>query len=55
MTSRRSIHLLNKLLAKERRHSKWLEENIRYSAQERESKKQVLRLQTEIAFHPKKR
>jgi hypothetical protein len=45
-----SIHQLNKLLAKERKHSKWLEKNLRNSKQERESKKAVLKLQTEIAF-----
>ena len=46
----RSMHQLKKRLARERTHSKWLEQNLRHSQQERESKKQVLRLQTEIAF-----
>ena len=46
----RSIHQLNKRLARERTHSKWLEQNLRHSQQERESKKAILKLQTEIAF-----
>jgi hypothetical protein len=50
MKAVRSIHQLNKLLAKQRKHSKWLEKNLRNSKQERESKKAVLKLQTEIAF-----
>jgi hypothetical protein len=45
-----SMHQLNKRLARERNHSKWLEKNLRSSKQERESKKAVLKLQTEIAF-----
>ena len=48
-----SMHQLNKRLARERKHSKWLEQNLRNSTQERDSKKAVLRLQTELAYRSK--
>lgn len=47
---KRSIHKLEKNIEKERRHKDWLESNLKQSKQLRESKKQILKLQTELAF-----
>lgn len=47
---KRSIHKLEKNIDRERRHKDWLESNLKQSKQLRESKKQILKLQTELAF-----
>lgn len=47
---KRSIHKLEKNIERERRHKDWLESNLKQSKQLRESKKQILELQTELAF-----
>ena len=47
---KRRIHKLEKNIDKERRHKDWLESNLKQSKQLRESKKQILKLQTELAF-----
>lgn len=39
-----------KRLSKERAHQKWLEQNIKNSNQNRESKKNILKLQTKLAY-----
>ena len=47
---KRSVHKVQKIVEKERRHKEWLERNLKNSKQLRESKKQILKLQTELAF-----
>ena len=47
---KRSIHKLEKNIERERRHKDWLENNLKQSKQLRGSKKQILKLQTELAF-----
>lgn len=47
---KRSIHKLEKNIGRERRHKDWLESNLKQSKQLKESNKQLLKLQTELAF-----
>jgi len=46
---KRSIHKLHKLIAKEKKHKDWLEQNMRQSTQLKKSKKTMLLLYTELA------
>ena len=47
---RKSTHCLQKKLSKERNHKDWLERNLKQSSQLKQSKKQILKLQTAVAF-----
>ena len=46
----KNAHQLRKIIEKERRHKAWLECNLKKSKQLRESKKQILKLQTQLAY-----
>ena len=45
----RSIHKIQKLIEKEKRHKDWLEQNMRHSKQLKNSRKTMLLLYTELA------
>jgi hypothetical protein len=47
---KKSTHCLQKQLSKERNHKDWLERNLKQSSQLKQSKKQIFKLQTAVAF-----
>ena len=46
----RTLHKITKQLEREVRHRAWLEQNLANTQIERDSRKQVLKLRTEMAY-----
>lgn len=52
---KRSVHKVEKIIKRELLHKDWLERNMKHSQQLRETKKQLLKLHTEVAFAKQKK
>lgn len=49
-TQQRTLHKIAKQLKREVRHCAWLEKNLKGAEAVRDSRKQVLKLRTELAY-----